>query len=148
MSRSLEIEDGIIVSRRVGSVDWEEAMESFSLYSAMVEDSGARKLLMEMSEAEIHIPTGEARGLAQMFVRSTPDTLCVAAVLPTREPGSRFIQAFHEVVAAEGRTIAVVETEAQARAFLDSRSDDKVTAKRQEKGGPLGRFFAGLLGRG
>ncbi|GGE33560.1 hypothetical protein GCM10011367_05020 [Marinicauda pacifica] len=147
MSRSLEIDDGIILSRRVGSVDWEEAMESFSLYSAMVEDSGARKLLMDMSEAEIHIPAGEARGLAQMFVRSTPDSLSVAAVLPTRETGYRFIQAFQEVVAGEGRTIAVVETEDQARAFLRSSPGDEAEAKNQEKGGPVARFFAGLLGR-
>ena len=64
MGRTLEVMNGRIVSRRVGSVDWQDAMESFGMYSALIEDTGASQLLMNMSEAEVLIPGGDARDLA------------------------------------------------------------------------------------
>lgn len=108
MGRTLEVMNGRIVSRRVGSVDWQDAMESFGMYSALIEDTGASQLLMNMSEAEVLIPGGDARDLAGMFLRSTPDRLVIAVIKPVNESGSRFIEAFFDVIRGAGRKIATV----------------------------------------
>ena len=108
MGRTLEVMNGRIVSRRVGSVDWQDAMESFGMYSALIGDTGASQLLMNMSEAEVLIPGGDARDLAGMFLRSTPDRLVIAVIKPVNESGSRFIEAFFDVIRGAGRKIATV----------------------------------------
>lgn len=138
MGRSLEVIDGRIVSRRVGSVDWQDAMESFGMYSALVEDTGAGALLMDMAEADIQIPVGDARDLASMFVRSTPNTLKMAVIKPVNESGSRFIEAFVDMLESHSRPIAIVESESAAESFF------AVPADRKAKGGG---FLAGLVNR-
>lgn len=137
MGRSLEVAGGRIISRRAGSVDWQDAMESFGLYSAMIEDHGARELLMNMSEAEIQIPGGDARDLATMFIRSTPAELAMAVIKPLNETGSRFIGTFIEVVEAQGRTIATVVDESEAAAFFARTA----SAPDTRSGGWLSRLF-------
>lgn len=144
MGRSLEVVDGRIVSRRIGSVDWQDAMDSFGMYSAMIEDTGAKQLLMNMSEAEVLIPSADARDLASMFLRSTPSELVIAVVKPVNESGSRFIEAFLDVIKARGRRIATVASEEEADLFF-ARGGATTPVK---KPGVLSRLIARLSGRG
>lgn len=143
MGRSLEVVNGRIVSRRVGSVDWQDAMDSFGRYSALIEDTGASQLLMNMSEAEVMIPGGDARDLASMFLRSTPQELAIAIIKPVNESGSRFIEAFFDMISAQGRRIATVASEAEAELFFTASN----TKGAPEKPGFLSGLIARLTGR-
>ncbi|GGB83500.1 hypothetical protein [Glycocaulis alkaliphilus] len=128
MGRSVETRNWRITSERVGSVDWQDAMESFALYAALVEDEGAREVLMNMSRAEILISHSEAPELARMLARETPPTLAIAIVRPSHSNDARFIEVFTEELQRAGRSVGLFETLAEADAFL--------LAERQE--GPAG----------
>ena len=118
MGRSVETRNWRITSERIGSVDWQYAMESFALYAALVEDEGAREVLMNMSGAEILISHSEAPELARMFARETPAALAIAIVRPSHNNDARFIEVFTEELKRAGRTVGLFQTLEEADAFL------------------------------
>ncbi|GGH07191.1 hypothetical protein GCM10007420_24860 [Glycocaulis albus] len=118
MGRSVETRNWRITSERIGSVDWQDAMESFALYAALVEDEGAREVLMNMSGAEILISHSEAPELARMFARETPAALAIAIVRPSHNNDARFIEVFTEELKRAGRTVGLFQTLEEADAFL------------------------------
>ena len=151
MGRSIEVVDGRIVSRRVGSVDWQDAMDSFGMYSALVEDTGARELLMNMGDADVQIPAGDARDLADMFLKSTPDSLAVAVIKPANETGAHFLANFIEYLSAKGRRIAAVESEPRAERFFQAAENGagQQAVSPRPAGGPgsVASLLARLFGR-
>jgi hypothetical protein len=118
VGRSVETRNWRITSERIGSVDWQDAMESFALYAALVEDEGAREVLMNMSGAEILISHSEAPELARMFARETPAALAIAIVRPSHNNDARFIEVFTEELKRAGRTVGLFQTLEEADAFL------------------------------
>lgn len=118
MGRSIKTRNWRITSERAGSVDWQDAMESFALYAALVEDEGAREVLMNMSGAEILISHSEAPELARMFARETPPTLAIAIVGPSHSNDARFIEVFTEELHRAGRNVGLFQTVEEADAFL------------------------------
>lgn len=118
MGRSVKTRNRRISSNRVGSVDWQDAMESFALYAALVEDEGAREVLMDMGGAEILISHSEAPELARMFARETPPGLLIAIVRPAHSNDARFIEMFTEELDRAGRTVGLFATLEEADAFL------------------------------
>ncbi|KPP83186.1 MAG: hypothetical protein HLUCCA04_03665 [Oceanicaulis sp. HLUCCA04] len=118
MGRSVQTRNRRISSNRVGSVDWQDAMESFALYAALVEDEGAREVLMDMGGAEILISHSEAPELARMFARETPAELLIAIVRPAHSNDARFIEVFTEELDRAGRTVGLFATLEEADAFL------------------------------
>ncbi|MCC5980896.1 MAG: hypothetical protein JJU26_04175 [Oceanicaulis sp.] len=118
MGRTVNTRNRRITSERDGSVDWQDAMESFALYAALVEDEDAREVLMDMGGAEILISHNEAPELARMFARETPDTLTVAVVKPSQATDARFIEMFIEELRKAGRQAGLFETVEEADAFL------------------------------
>ncbi|MGY6531665.1 hypothetical protein [Glycocaulis sp.] len=118
MGRTVNTRNRRISSERDGSVDWQDAMESFALYAALVEDEDAREVLMDMGRAEILISHNEAPELARMFARETPDTLTLAVVKPSQATDARFIEMFIEELRMAGRQAGLFETVEEADAFL------------------------------
>jgi len=118
VGRSVETRNWRITSERIGSVDWQDAMGSFALYAALVEDEGAREVLMNMSGAEILISHSEAPELARMFARETPAALAIAIVRPSHNNDARFIEVFTEELKRAGRTVGLFQTLEEADAFL------------------------------
>lgn len=141
MGRSVKTRNRRITSERVGSVDWQDAMESFALYAALVEDEGAREVLMDMSGAEIQISHSEAPELARMFARETPPSLLIAMVRPRHGNDARFIEVFTAELERAGRTVGLFETVEEADAFLIANRHD--TASGAEGDGEKG-WLAGL----
>lgn len=123
MGRTVTTHSRRISSEREGSVDWQDAMESFALYASLVEDEGAREVLMDMSRAEILISQNEAPQLARMFARETPEYLAVAIVRPAHTNDARFIEMFTAELQNAGRPVALFDTVEQADAFLISKRD-------------------------
>lgn len=136
MGRSVETRNWRITSERIGSVDWQDAMESFALYAALVEDEGAREVLMNMSGAEILISHSEAPELARMFARETPAALAIAIVRPSHNNDARFIEVFTEELKRAGRTVGLFQTFEEADAFL--------LAERQNEAGDVVRSSSPL----
>lgn len=118
MGRSVSTRNRRITSERVGSVDWQDAMESFALYAALVEDEGAREVLMDMGGAEILISHSEAPELARMFARETPPSLAIAIVRPSHSNDARFIEMFAGELGRAGRNVGLFDTAEEADAFL------------------------------
>lgn len=118
MGRSVSTRNRRITSERVGSVDWQDAMESFALYAALVEDEGAREVLMDMGGAEILISHSEAPELARMFARETPPSLAIAIVRPSHSTDARFIEMFTGELGRAGRNVGLFDTAEEADAFL------------------------------
>lgn len=118
MGRSVHARNRRINSQREGSVDWQDAMESFALYAALIEDEGAREVLMDMGKAEILISHSEAPELARMFARETPPSLLIAIVRPAHSTDARFIEMFTAELERAGRTVGLFRSVEEADAFL------------------------------
>lgn len=136
MGRSVKARNWRITSEREGSVDWQDAMETFALYGALVEDEGARELLMDMRGAEILISHSEAPELARMFARETPPTLALAIVRPGHSNDARFIEVFTEELRRAGRNVGLFHTAEEADAFLLSVRQEGA----KSEAAPSGRF--------
>lgn len=134
MGRSVQTRNRRITSERVGSVDWQDAMESFALYAALVEDEGAREVLMNMSGAEILISHSEAPELARMFARETPPDLLIAIVRPAHSNDARFIEVFTEVLKEAGRKVGLFARLEEAEAFLASHHEEPGQVERAAGG--------------
>ena len=144
MGRSVQTRNRRISSNRVGSVDWQDAMESFALYAALVEDEGAREVLMDMGGAEILISHSEAPELARMFARETPPELLIAIVRPAHSNDARFIEVFTEELDRAGRTVGLFATLDEADAFLIANRPEAQAAS-GENG--ISGWFKRLIGR-
>lgn len=140
MGRKVTTHSRRITSEREGSVDWQDAMDSFALYAALVEDEGAREVLMDMGRAEILISQNEAPELARMFARETPETLAVAIVRPTHSNDARFIEMFIAELKKAGRPVGLFDTVEDADAFLVSQRDAGAPAGRTGGKGLLDRL--------
>ncbi len=127
MGRTVNTRNRRISSERKGSVDWQDAMESFALYAALVEDEGAREILMDMGGAEILISRNEAPELARMFARETPETLALAIVRPSHSNDARFIEEFIAELKNAGRRVGLFETVEEADAFLIAQRENAHT---------------------
>ena len=134
MGRSVETRNRRITSTRQGSVDWQDAMETFALYAVLVEDEGAREILMDTSAAEILISQKEAPELARMFLRETPDSLALAVVRPSQNADARFIEVFTAELQAAGRCVGLFDTPEEADAFLVAQ---RVEPRKDKAGGWL-----------
>ena len=138
MGISVESKNRRINSRRVGSVDWQDAMDSFAQYADLVEDEGVRELLMDMREAELLINDAEAPQLARIFARENPKSLAVAVIKPLKPNGAKFLEIFIETLTERGYAAAHVPDEAAAEAFFR-----EVRAQRRGSGalGAVKRLF-------
>ncbi|MFN3835787.1 MAG: hypothetical protein ACK4NO_07785 [Glycocaulis sp.] len=129
MGRTVNTRNRRISSERDGSVDWQDAMESFALFASLVEDEGAREILMNMGGAEILISHSEAPELARMFARETPPSLAVAIVRPSQSTDARFIEMFVSELKCAGRRIGLFDTVEEADAFLISQREENARQK-------------------
>ena len=145
MGRSVNTRNRRITSERVGSVDWQDAMESFALYASLVEDEGAREVLMDMGGAEILISHSEAPQLARMFARETPPTLTIAIVRPAHSNDARFIDVFTDELSRAGRTVGLFSSVEEADAFLVATRQSP--PGETEGGSLLPRWLGRLIGR-
>lgn len=143
MGIALEVRHRRILSRREGSVDWQDAMDSFARYAALVEDEGARELLMNMSEAQVLIHESDAAELARIFMRETPPEMVVAVIKPRGGADGRFLDGYIKALTERGRAIAAVADEAEADAYFKRIHAERRAQKR--KSGLMGRIRA-LLG--
>ena len=149
MGRSVEVVDGRIVSRRVGGVDWQDAMDSAEIYSALFAETGATELMMDMAEADLQIPFADAGPLGSVFARDLPETVAIAMIKPANRSGARAIEAFVDALSAAGHHVATVRNHAEADAFFRKLRASRPGAVELEpepaKGiaGWLGRMFGG-----
>lgn len=131
MGIAVEAKNRRINSRRVGSVDWQDAMDSFAQYANLVEDEGVRELMMDMREAELLINDAEAPQLARIFARENPKSLAVAVIKPLKPNGAKFLEIFIETLTERGYAAADVPDEAAADIFFKH-------ARARRKSGGLG----------
>ncbi|PWE17105.1 hypothetical protein DDZ18_10425 [Marinicauda salina] len=148
MGRSVEVVDGRIVSRRVGGVDWQDAMDSAEIYVALFAESQATELVMDMAEADLQIPFADASSLGEVFANELPEHVAIAMVKPRNRSGARAIEAFVDTLSAAGRHVATVRDLAEADAFFRKlRALDPDDAPEPEPTGGivgwLGRIFGG-----
>jgi hypothetical protein len=141
MGFSIETRGRRMVSRRVGSVDWQDAMDSFSSYTALHEDEGIRELVMDMREAVVLISAGDADELAHVFLREAPAEIAVAVLKPQGSSDASFLDGFITALKEGGRDIAEVADLDTADAWFAEIRHRPRTA---DKPGPL----SGLLRRG
>jgi hypothetical protein len=145
MGFSIETRGRRMVSRRVGSVDWQDAMDSFSNYAALYEDEGVRELVMDMREAVVLISGGDAGELARVFLREAPAEIAIAVLKPQGRSDASFLDGFIAALKERGRDITEVADLAAADAWFA-----EIRQRRRGRKGPSGRpgIVSRLLGRG
>jgi hypothetical protein len=141
MGFSIETRGRRMISRRVGSVDWQDAMDSFSSYAALYEDEGVRELVMDMRQAVVLITDKDAQELARVFLREAPPQLAVAVIKPFGKTDASFLDGFIAALAGEGRDITEVADLEAADTFFATVRERRRGRAMTRKAGRLANVF-------